>query len=237
MIGRRNDRSCLTFRVADLRASQLVDSHIQMEMFYTRATNEGELPYFHERLSIGNGISEVEKSYYTFMITPNIICHVIDEKSPLYEMSRLDLQKGNVELVVFLEGVIESTGLTMQARTSYTASEIDWGWNFASMPPHNEPAFKGQLMVDFSHFNKLESVCNMPPCSAMEYQRLKSERQRTQSDTTEVVEVNKDHNGTQGACSKTNDRCEVIPNGLQGADKVLTRNESSVTEPVKGNSA
>ncbi len=237
VIGKRDDRLCLMFRVADLRASQLLECHIQVEMFSTRETNEGELPYFHERLSIGNGISEAEETYYTFMIIPKTIAHVIDKHSPLYAMSSLDMLKANVELVVFLEGVIESTGLTMQARTSYTAHEIVWGCNFAPMPRPDDLAFKGHLMVDFCHFNKLETVRNMPVCSAKDYARLKSERRGTQSVSSGVeedddginstIEVNKEHDGTlgvnkeqngahdsSGVSSKSNDRCEVIPNEL-----------------------
>ncbi|XP_028402991.1 inward rectifier potassium channel 2-like [Dendronephthya gigantea] len=168
VIGMRDDNLCLMFRVADLRASQLLECHIQVEMFYTRQTNEGELPYFHEKLSIGNGFEsegEGEEIYYTFMIIPNTIAHVINKDSPLYSMSSLDMLKANVELVVFLEGVIESTGLTMQARTSYTANEIVWGCNFVPMPRHDDLFFKGELEVDFCHFNKFQPVSKMPVCS------------------------------------------------------------------------
>lgn len=234
VIGKRDDRLCLMFRVADLRESHLLECHIQVEMFYTRQTNEGELPYFHERLSIGNGISDAEEIYYTCMIIPNTIAHVIDEHSPLYAMSNLDMLKANVELVVFLEGVIESTGLTMQARTSYTAHEIVWGCNFAPMPRHDDLSFKGQLMVDFGHFNKLDAVRNMPECSARDYERLKGERRGLNSTSgviegvsSVVKEDNDVHNGTlekktehictrgkYGVSVKTTNGAEVIPNGL-----------------------
>lgn len=228
VIGKRDDRLCLMFRVADLRDSQLIECHIQVEMFYTRETNEGELPYFHERLSIGNGISEREETYYTFMIIPKTIAHVIDEDSPLYAMSSLDMLKANVELVVILEGVIESTGLTMQARTSYTAHEIQWGSNFAPLPRHDDVLFKGQLLVDFCHFNKLETIRNMPVCSAKDYERLKKRRKAQSnggggSNGVEDVDdgctmgVNKDPDGShekKELSLKSNDGCEVIGNGL-----------------------
>ena len=246
VIGKRNGRLCLMFRVADLRASQLLECHIQVEMFYTKETDEGELPYFHERLKIGNGIDEEgeEEIYYTFMIIPNTIAHIINDKSPLYAMSSLDMLKANVELVVYLEGVIESTGLTTQARTSYTAHEIVWGCNFTPMPRHDDLTFKDELTVDFTHFNKLEQVRNMPVCSAQDYERSGQGR-NTQSISTAVEErgdsnnyttgenhngkqgvnnkhdgtpeVKKEHNGTHdknGVSSNSNDRCEVIPNGL-----------------------
>ena len=228
VIGKRDDRLCLMFRVSDLRDSQLVECHIQVEMFYTRETEEGELPYFHERLRIGNGINEEEDDvqFYTFMIIPNTIAHVINKGSPLYGMSSLDMLKANVELVVILEGVIESTGLTMQARTSYTGHEIVWGKNFAPLPRHNDILVKGELLVDFRHFNELVTVRNMPVCSAKDYERLKRER-GTQSVSSAVEEVMDDHctmgvkngkNGTQEtkevSLKSNDDACEVIGNGL-----------------------
>lgn len=230
VIGKRDDRLCLMFRVGDLRKSQLLECHIQMEIFYSRETNEGELPYFQERVCLGNGITEGEETYYTFLILPNVVAHVIDKESPLYKMSRLDMLKTNVELIVILEGVIESTGLTMQARTSYTANEIVWGCNFATMPREDSPAYKGQLMVDFSYFNKLEPVKNMPDCSAKDYQRLKN----AANGVTRVVTTpngikkteKKDIKEGSGSKSKSittrdevsldriMDGCEVIQNGL-----------------------
>ena len=245
VIGKRDDFFCLMFRVADLRASQLLECHIQVEMFYTRETNEGELPYFHERLDIGNGIGEGDDIYYTFLIIPETIAHVIDKDSPLYGMSSLDMLKANVELVVFLEGVIESTGLTMQARTSYTAHEIVWGCNFVSMPRHDDLRFKGHLMVDFCHFNKLEMVRNMPVCSAEEYDRVKGRQGGTQVDRRENEELNNEHNGTievnnehddttcggekkrNGTLDKSNGGCEVISNELVAMSLPVINHELS----------
>ena len=37
------------------------------------------------------------------------------------------------ELVVYLEGIVEATGSTVQARTSYLPREILWGYTFENM--------------------------------------------------------------------------------------------------------
>lgn len=55
------------------------------------------------------------------------IVHIIDETSPLYNLSAADLLQERFEIVVILEGTIESTGQTTQARSSYVTSEILWG--------------------------------------------------------------------------------------------------------------
>lgn len=41
--------------------------------------------------------------------------------------------KDRFEIVTMLEGVVESTGMTTQARSSYLPSEILWGHRFESV--------------------------------------------------------------------------------------------------------
>lgn len=57
-----------------------------------------------------------------FFIWPMIVCHKINEDSPLYNMSASDILQDRFEIVVILEGCVESTGQTTQARSSYLAS-------------------------------------------------------------------------------------------------------------------
>lgn len=54
-----------------------------------------------------------------------IVCHKINEDSPLYNMSASDILQDRFEIVVILEGCVESTGQTTQARSSYLASGND----------------------------------------------------------------------------------------------------------------
>ena len=79
-----------------------------------------------------------------FLVTPLIICHEINEKSPFWGLSEADIQNEPFEIIVILgkkrlwqlipvymfilEGTIESTGMICQARTSYLNKEINWGY-------------------------------------------------------------------------------------------------------------
>ena len=65
-----------------------------------------------------------------FFIWPMTIVHKITPESPLYNISASDLLKEKFEIVVILEGTIESTSMTTQARSSYLPSEILWGHRF-----------------------------------------------------------------------------------------------------------
>ncbi len=45
-----------------------------------------------------------------FLVSPLTICHVIDTKSPFYELSQRSMQTEQLEIVVILEGIVETTG-------------------------------------------------------------------------------------------------------------------------------
>lgn len=62
-----------------------------------------------------------------------------------------------------LTGVVETTGITMQARTSYTPEEILWGRRFVSIITEED----GRYCVDYSKFGNTAPV-RMPSLSAKE---------------------------------------------------------------------
>jgi len=45
-----------------------------------------------------------------FLVTPLVISHEINEKSPFWTMSFDDLRRGDFEIIAILEGMVESTG-------------------------------------------------------------------------------------------------------------------------------
>lgn len=62
-----------------------------------------------------------------------------------------------------LSGVIESTGMTTQARSSYLPSEILWGHRFEPLVSFKKET--GEHEVDYSLFNNTYEV-DTPLCSA-----------------------------------------------------------------------
>ena len=51
-----------------------------------------------------------------FFVWPLEIVHTIDRESPLYDMSAADLAKEKFELLIIMEGTIETSSMTFQAR-------------------------------------------------------------------------------------------------------------------------
>jgi potassium inwardly-rectifying channel subfamily J len=133
-----------------------------------KTTLEGEvIPYYHTQLDCTFDSSHDSM----FFIWPATMVHVIDENSPFYSMSSEEISREKFEIVAILEGTIESTGQSVQARSSFLPSEILWGHRFEQLINYKKES--GEYRVDYSKFNNTYEV-DSPTCSAKdlyEYQR------------------------------------------------------------------
>ena len=164
LVCKRDGQLCLLFRVGDMRKSHIVEAHVKAIMIKRRVTEEGEvIPLYQYDLMLGDGETEGR----LFMVWPVIVEHRIDEDSPFWELSAEDLRREQFELVVVLEGIVESTGMTTQARTSYLPSEILWGHRFEKLVTFQKES--GQYFIDYSRFHSTVAV-EIPQCSAKEMQ-------------------------------------------------------------------
>ncbi|XP_075705464.1 ATP-sensitive inward rectifier potassium channel 8-like [Rhinoderma darwinii] len=156
----RNGKLCLMFRVGDLRKSMIISASVRIQVVRKTVTPEGEVVPIHQiDVPVDNSI----ESNNIFLVAPLIICHIIDRRSPLYDVSASDLSTQDLEVIVILEGVVETTGITTQARTSYITEEILWGHRFVSVVSEEE----GVYCVDYSKFGNTVKVAT-PRCSARE---------------------------------------------------------------------
>lgn len=65
------------------------------------------------------------------LVVPREAVHIIDENSPLFGITTMEqLQKMNAEFILIFEGIIQTTGLMLHARTSYRANEIRFGYRY-----------------------------------------------------------------------------------------------------------
>ena len=102
----------------------------------------------------------------TTLISNWTLVHVINEESPLYNLTKEDIENGKVEIFVFLQGFDESFSNTVVSRTSYTYEEFVYGAKFLPMYHPNENN-TGTIL----HLNKLNDFESMdlpvkyqPPC-------------------------------------------------------------------------
>ncbi|XP_074857168.1 G protein-activated inward rectifier potassium channel 1 isoform X3 [Carettochelys insculpta] len=106
VISMRDGKLTLMFRVGNLRNSHMVSAQIRCKLLKSRQTPEGEfLPLDQLELDVGfsTGADQL------FLVSPLTICHVIDAKSPFYDLSQRSMQTEQFEIVVILEGIVETT--------------------------------------------------------------------------------------------------------------------------------
>ncbi len=164
VICQRDGDYCLLFRVADMRKTRLVGTTTRAVLVRNRITKEGEmLPLGQQSLEIQ---SENGTDYYVFLVWPTTIIHKINSDSPFWNMSAEQLLTEHFEIMVFLEGTVESTGMTTQVRTSYLPGEIVWGHRLASLVTYQKE--DGQYKVDYNQFH-VATPCSMPECSAKDF--------------------------------------------------------------------
>ncbi|KAI4807413.1 hypothetical protein KUCAC02_027220 [Chaenocephalus aceratus] len=158
LIAMRDGKLCLMWRVGNLRKSHIVEAHVRAQLIKPRITDEGEyIPLDQIDINVGfdKGLDRI------FLVSPITILHEIDEESPLFGISKQDLETADFEIVVILEGMVEATAMTTQARSSYLASEVLWGHRFEPVLFEEKNVYK----VDYSpHFHKTYEVPSTPRC-------------------------------------------------------------------------
>lgn len=177
VIALRDGKLCLMWRLGNMRKSHIVEAHVRAQLIKPYVTAEGEyLPLEQTDIDVGydDGLDRL------FLVSPLVVVHEINKNSPLYNLNRNDLQKEDFEIVVILEGMVEATAMTTQARSSYLAKEILWGHRF-------EPVVfeKGdRYNVDYSRFHKTYEVPSTPICSARELNQMMGHRGHSSSSSS-----------------------------------------------------
>lgn len=162
VICQRDTTLCLMFRVGDMRKSHIIGASVRAQLIRPRKTKEGEiLSQYQTELSVSADGCDGN----IFFIWPMTIVHTIDEDSPFYHLSASDLLQEKFEIVVILEGTIESTGQSTQARSSYLANEILWGHRFEPVVNYNKDRLGYE--VNYSKFDNTVPV-DTPLCSGAE---------------------------------------------------------------------
>ena len=173
VIAPRDGKMCLMFRVGDIRKSQIVDASIRMQLFRKWTTTEGrKVPFYQEDLKVCYDWRNPDNDFRNqlFLLLPMVIIHVIDENSPFYGLTPDELKELDYEVVVVLDGIVEHTGMNTQPKTSYTADEIIWGYDFVDVIDRKFLE-NGKYFVDFSKFNEISNV-DVPLCSPKEFYEM-----------------------------------------------------------------
>lgn len=162
VICQRDGHLCLMFRVGDMRKSHIIGASIRAALIRAKQTKEGEvLSNFQTELEVAADGCDGD----LFFIWPMTVVHRIDENSPFFHLSAADMLQDRFEIVVILEGTIESTGQSTQARSSYVSAEVLWGHRFEPVVSYNKD--REGYEVKYSKFDNTLQV-DTPLCSGAE---------------------------------------------------------------------
>lgn len=160
VISHRDGDLCLMFRVGDLQKSHMLGASVRAQLIKHKTTKEGELlPYYQTELELNADGCDSN----LFFIWPVTMVHRITPDSPLYGVTAKEISQQRFEIVVALDGTVESTGQTTQARSSYTNGELLWAHRFVPMVAFNRDLHSFE--VDYAKFDQTCHV-DTPLCSA-----------------------------------------------------------------------
>jgi inward rectifier potassium channel len=135
---------CLMFRIANTRASQIVEAEVGLTLVRTETTSEGGR--FREMRNL-----RLERDQSPLFALSWTIVHPIDEKSPLYGQTWESLRRTDSELLVTLSGIDEVLANKIHARYSYIPDEVLWGRRFADVMARNG---ENQIVLDLTKFHE-----------------------------------------------------------------------------------
>lgn len=157
---------CLQVRVGDMRKSHLVDTKAYGIFISEKVSTEGTVyPLYQTAMAFeAHGMDA-----RLFMVWPIALKHRINDKSPLWDMSFDEILSNTFEIIVILEGTIESTGEICQARTSYSSKDIQWGSRFANVVDFDIQS--GLWEANFKQFNETVPTPT-PKCSGRDVSNI-----------------------------------------------------------------
>jgi inward rectifier potassium channel len=100
---------------------------------------------------------ELELKMIRFFPLSWTIVHPIDEKSPIYNLSKEEMEKADVEIVVYIKAYDETFSQHVHARFSYRHHEIIWGAKFIrNFDINQEGGFTHHYLDRISDFEHAE---------------------------------------------------------------------------------
>lgn len=147
VIGPRNGVPTLMFRVANERATHIVEAQLNAVLVRTEYTQEGE------RIRRIIDLPLVRRTSPMFIVSWTAM-HPITPDSPLYGATPESLAEQQAEIVVTLVGLDDVVGQTIHVRHSYLETDLVWNARLADIiRPRGT-----QRVLDLSRFNDTEPL-------------------------------------------------------------------------------
>ncbi|KAE8621455.1 hypothetical protein XENTR_v10004837 [Xenopus tropicalis] len=176
VITKHNGKLCLVVQVANMRKSLLIQCQLYGKLLHSYETKEGEKILL-QQVNMNFNVDSSSES--PFLILPLTFYHVLDDNSPLKDLTADNIKTKDFELVVLLNATVESTSTVCQSRTSYLPDEIYWGYEFVpvvSLSP------QGKYVADFSNFDKIRKCKVIETIYLVNFEKRKLEEKYRQQE-------------------------------------------------------
>jgi inward rectifier potassium channel len=148
VITRREGVPSLMFRMANVRANQIVEAQVHVVFSRQEKTLEGE----QVRRFYDLDLTRKNNAIFAYSWT---VIHPILENSPLYGASPEALAAASAWIVASVTGIDETFSQTVYARMYYGHADIRWGARLADVMVQLPD---GSFALDFAKFDDTEAV-------------------------------------------------------------------------------
>jgi inward rectifier potassium channel len=152
----------LMLRIGNERGNRVVEANVHVDISRTEKLADGATFYRQDELALSRSrISALSRTW-------NLI-HVIDAKSPLFGKTPEDLVAEEVELMISVTGLDDTSGQTIHGHALYEADEIIFGARPADVLSETSDG----LQLDVRKFDELAAV---QPTAAFPYEYVPTKK-------------------------------------------------------------
>lgn len=135
----------LQIRIGNQRSSRLMEATVRVVALKSELTREGDKVYRMYDLPLVRDRSPALMRSWT-------VLHVIDDKSMLYGATPESMDKDEIEIIVTLAGVDETSAQAHYAQKRYYVTDLKWGARHADMISDRDD---GGIRVDMTRFHHI----------------------------------------------------------------------------------
>lgn len=142
------DTTALMFRIVNERANQLIEISVEVALSLLEDLPDGT------RTRKYYGIP-LERNRVSFFPLNWTLVHPITETSPIFGKTEQDLLRADAEFLILVRATEDTFSQNVYARSSYRASEIEWGAKFRKMYDNQE---RGTTTLDIAKLSDFDRV-------------------------------------------------------------------------------
>jgi inward rectifier potassium channel len=143
VIATQNGKPTLVIRLGNMRGNFIVEATARVSIIRTERTSEGEIWYRMVDVPLTRDRTPALTRSWSLL-------HVVDEKSPLFGADQEALKRDEVEVIVSLMGVDDTSMQQVHARKRYVDTEVLFGRRYADMLSARAD---GKLVLDVERFD------------------------------------------------------------------------------------